>query len=367
VVSGATLLLGLLFAPLRQSLQRLIDRRFFPERTVVRQQLVDLASDLPAKGKLPLMGQHLVERLPEIFDVRTATLLLATPDTGHLVTLASTAFDLEEQFDQSFLLAPDDPGIQLLRRSARPLVASLPAARSASMAQRLRRLGAELAVPLLSQEKMIGLLLLGEKSDGRPYTAEELELLSLLGHHVATVFENARLFQSATYEGLTGLLRREAILEQLDRELQRAARYRRPLSLALADLDHFKSINDRYGHLVGDLMLKRTSQAVALALRTTDTVGRFGGEEFLVVLPETDLAGAQVVAEKLREVVEEMRVELEDGDVLTITMSIGLAAVQEGDRAGAKSARELLIEADRALYRAKAAGRNRIEPPVGAP
>jgi diguanylate cyclase (GGDEF)-like protein len=85
-----------------------------------------------------------------------------------------------------------------------------------------------------------------------------------------------------------------------------------------------------------------------------------------VVLPETDLAGAQVVAEKLREVVEEMRVELEDGDVLTITMSIGLASAQEGDRTGAKSARELLTEADRALYRAKAAGRNRVEPPAGA-
>ncbi|QQR74680.1 MAG: diguanylate cyclase [Holophagales bacterium] len=362
VVSGATLLLGLMFAPLRQSLQRLIDRRFFPERTALRQRLVDLASGLPARGKLPLMGQHLVGRLPEIFDVRTATLLLATPETGHMVTLASTAFDLEEQFDQSFLLAPDDAGIQMLRRSARPLVASLPAARSATMAQRLRRLGAELAVPLISQETMVGLLLLGEKTDGRPYTAEELELLSLLGHHVATVFENARLFESATYEGLTGLLRREAILDQLERELQRAARYRRPLSIALADLDHFKSINDRHGHLVGDLVLKRTAQAVALALRATDTVGRFGGEEFLVVLPETDLTGASAVAEKLREVVEELQIELEDGEVLGVTTSIGLASVPDAERPGLKSARDLLVEADRALYRAKAEGRNRIEP-----
>lgn len=361
VIGGATLLLGLLFAPLRQALQRLIDRRFFPERTAVRQRLVDLAQELPALGKLPLMGRHLVGRLTGIFGIRSATLLLATPQGEHLVTLASTLVDFEEQLDQSFLLSPDDPGVQLLRRSARPLPAHQPAARSASMAQRLHRLGAELTVPLLAQQKLVGLLLLGEKSDVRPFTGEELELLNLLGHHVATIFENARLFESATFEGLTGILRREAILEQLDRELQRALRYRRPLALALADLDHFKAVNDRHGHLAGDLLLKRAAQALASPLRSTDAVGRFGGEEFLVVLPETDLAGAAVVAEKLRQVVEELAVALEDGTVLRITVSIGLAAVDPRAE-WSPSALELLGEADKALYRAKADGRNRVEP-----
>ena len=361
VIGGATLLLGLLFAPLRQALQRLIDRRFFPERTAVRQRLVDLAQELPALGKLPLMGRHLVGRLTGIFGIRSATLLLATPQGEHLVTLASTLVDFEEQLDQSFLLSPDDPGVQLLRRSARPLPAQQPAARSASMAQRLHRLGAELTVPLLAQEKLVGLLLLGEKSDERPFTGEELELLNLLGHHVATVFENARLFESATFEGLTGILRREAILEQLDRELQRALRHRRPLALALADLDHFKAVNDRHGHLAGDLLLKRAAQALASPLRSTDAVGRFGGEEFLIVLPETDLAGAAVVAEKLRQTVEELAVALEDGTVLRVTVSIGLAAVDPA-APWSPSALELLGEADRALYRAKAAGRNRVEP-----
>lgn len=363
VIGGATLLLGLLFAPLRQALQRLIDRRFFPERTAVRQRLVDLAQELPALGKLPLMGRHLVGRLTGIFGIRSATLLLATPQGEHLVTLASTLVDFEEQLDQSFLLSPDDPGIQLLRRLARPLPAQQPAARSASMAQRLHQLGAELTVPLIAREKLVGLLLLSEKSDERQFTGEELELLNLLGHHVATVFENARLFESATFEGLTGILRREAILEELERELQRALRYRRPLALALADLDHFKEVNDRHGHLAGDLLLKRAAQALASPLRSTDAVGRFGGEEFLVVLPETDLAGAAVVAEKLRQVVEALAVTLEDGSVLRITVSIGLAAV-DPQAEWSPSALELLGEADKALYRAKGAGRNRVEPAV---
>ena len=360
VIAGATLLLGLLFAPLRQALQRLIDRRFFPERSAVRQRLVALARELPALGKLPLMGRHLVGQLTGIFGIDSASLLIATPQGQQLVTLASTLVDFEEQFDQSFLLSPDDPGIQLLCRAARPLPARQPAAHSASMAQRLHRLDAELTAPLLAQQRLVGLLLLGEKRDQRPFTSEELELLNLLSHHVATVFENARLFESATFEGLTGILRREAILEELDRELNRALRYHRPLALALADLDHFKAVNDRHGHLAGDLLLKRAAQALAAPLRATDAVGRFGGEEFLVVLPETDLAGAVAVAEKLRQTVADLAVELDDGTLLKVTVSIGLAAV-DAEAEWSPTALELLAEADRALYRAKGAGRNRVE------
>src|SRR3954452_9731105 len=151
---------------------------------------------------------------------------------------------------------------------------------------------------------MIGLLMVGRKEGARAWPAEELDLLNLLAHHVATVFENARLFESATYEGLTGLLRREAILEQLDRELERAQRYGRPLTIAMADLDHFKEVNDRQGHLAGDALLKRISQVASTGLRSTDWMGRYGGEEFLLVLPETGMAGACGVAEKIRALVQ---------------------------------------------------------------
>lgn len=361
VISGATLLLGLLFSPLRQALQRLIDRRFVPERLAVRRRLVALASELPALGKLPRMGQHLVASLGEIFGVRSATLLLATPQGEHLVTLASTQINFEEQLDQSFLLSPEDPGVVAVKRGRRPLAVDQVAERSASFRQRLHALEAELVVPVMNHERLVGLLLLGAKSDRQPFTAEELELLSLLGHHVATVFENARLFESATYESLTGLLRRETILEQLERELARAQRYRRPLAIALADLDHFKSINDRFGHLAGDLMLKRAAQTLSLALRSTDYVGRFGGEEFLVILPETDLEGAHAVAEKLRQVIEDLAVESEDGEPLTVTVSIGLAATDELPD-GRATPRDLIAAADRQLYDAKARGRNRVAP-----
>jgi diguanylate cyclase (GGDEF)-like protein len=171
------------------------------------------------------------------------------------------------------------------------------------------------------------------------------------------VFENARLFQSATYEGLTGLLRREAVLEQLDRELERAARYGRPLAVAMADLDHFKRVNDRHGHLAGDALLRQVSQVLSGSLRSTDWIGRYGGEEFLLVLPETGLAGAAAFAEKIRGRVEEMSVPVEDGPPIRATVSIGLAAL-DGERK--LTARDLIGEADRALYEAKNGGRNRV-------
>jgi diguanylate cyclase (GGDEF)-like protein len=368
VVAAATLLLGLLFSPLRRALQRLIDRRFFPERHALRRRLTGLAGELPALGKLPRMGEHLVARLSEIFGVRSVSLLIADPRSAHLGVLASTRPRLEDDLDRSFLLASDDPGIQALRRSGRPQPAPVLARRSSSLGQRLGWLGAALVVPLTSQRELVGLLALGEKASGRGYVAEEIELLDLVSHHVATVFENARLFESATYEGLTGLLRREAILEQLQRELARAQRYDRPLTVGLADLDHFKEVNDRWGHLAGDALLKRVAQAMSGVVRGSDAIGRYGGEEFLLVLPETPLAAARVVAEKMRGVVAEARVQMEDGAMAEVTVSIGLASREElegaaaGRRGSPTGVRELIAAADLALYNAKRAGRNRIHP-----
>jgi diguanylate cyclase (GGDEF)-like protein len=361
-VAGATLLLGLLFAPLRRALHRVIDRRFFPERYALRQELIALAGELPALGKLPRMGKHLVERLASIFQARSATLLIANPETGLLSVLASMRGALET----GVLLPLDDPGIDHLRRAGRPLPVEQLAFRSPAFAHH----GPEpdgLAVPLLSQERLIGILVVGRKEGSRrTWPAEELDLMSLLAHHVATVFENARLFESATYEELTGLLRREAILEQLDRELERAARYGRPLTIAMADLDHFKDVNDRHGHLAGDSLLRRMSQILAGGLRSTDWIGRYGGEEFLLVLPETGMEGAAALAEKIRDRVQGTLVPLDDGTPVHVTVSIGLASLDDlaGPGPGKVTGRDLIAAADRSLYAAKHAGRNRVFPRV---
>ena len=369
-IAAATLVLGLLFAPLLRALERVLDRRLRPERHALRARLIALASELPALGKLPLMGDHLAERIIGIFGARSVVILLGDPGIELLGVLAARGARAEE-LDRSLLAPLRDPALDALRRSRRPVpVASLAASLPASGGTLLDRLGpleAELLVPLVSQERLVGLLVLGPRAEGGSYRGEEIELLDLLSHHVAQVFENARLFESATYESLTGLLRREAILERLSAELQRALRHDRPLVVGLADLDHFKEVNDRFGHLAGDSLLRRIAEALRASLRDSDRVGRYGGEEFLLVLPETNLAGAEVVAEKTRQAVAAVRLVMPDGSEVSVTISIGLASLDDlRDQRAALAPREFIAAADAALYRAKRAGRNRVHTLVTA-
>ncbi|HKI87034.1 MAG TPA: diguanylate cyclase [Thermoanaerobaculia bacterium] len=366
VIAIASLAVGLLFAPFRRSLQRLIDRRFFPERNALRRRLTELAGELPARGQLPSMAQHLIESVVEIFALRGATLLITEPSSGVVMSLASHGSTRRPSSERPFLVPLDDPGVEFLRQSHSAVAERAISARNSSLGQRMVELGAVVATPLLAHNKLVGALLIGPKVSGVQPNAEEIELLQLLSRHAATVFENVRLFQSATYEGLTGLLRREAILEKLDLELRRALRYHRPLTVGIADLDRFKQVNDRFGHLAGDLVLKRVAQTLSSSLRTSDLLGRLGGEEFLFLLPETDLVDSMPVAEKLRFAVENLCVELDEGEVVEVTISIGLASVSELPAEPPATASDLMAAADRSLYRAKTTGRNRIEPQTAA-
>ncbi len=363
VVGGATLVTGLLFAPLRQRLQNLIDRRFFPHRDALRQRLIALAGELPTKARLPAMGRHLVDSLCAIFGTRSATLLLAHQDDGPLVTVAGVR-------DERSLVSPPlfvprrDPGVERVVAASQPISVERLAAGRGSFARLLRLVDGALVAPLLHQEQLVGVLILGPKSNGRSFPGDEVEMLALLAHHVAAVLENARLFEAVTDDGLTGLLRREAILERLNLELQRASRYQRPLAVGMLDLDHFKQVNDLHGHLAGDGLLRAVAQALKTALRSTDTIGRYGGEEFLIVLPETDLEGARQVADKLRRAVAAVEVEADDGARMRTTLSTGLASLWETPRLGT-GPQALIAAADQALYRAKSAGRNRVEAAAG--
>ncbi|MCB1057599.1 MAG: diguanylate cyclase, partial [Acidobacteria bacterium] len=281
IASGLSLVLGLLFFPLRSTLQAMVERRFFPERIELRRQLTDLAGDLAGEGKVPAMASALVHRLVDILRLESATLLLAEPRNGLVHFAASTLLRQGANFEETFLLASDDAGLQALVSAQVPMTASSLAGLSAPLGQRLSAYEVEMVVPLVNRDHLVGVLLLGPKAGGRRFLGEEVDLMGLFSHHVASTLENARLFESVTIESLTGLLRREATLELLEKELHRALRYRRPLSVAMLDLDHFKAINDRYGHLVGDALLKRIASTLDGQIRSTDFLGRYGGEEFL--------------------------------------------------------------------------------------
>jgi diguanylate cyclase (GGDEF)-like protein len=185
----------------------------------------------------------------------------------------------------------------------------------------------------------------------KPFNAHELRVRIRAGRRILDLQDALR--QQATHDGLTGLLNRNSILERLDQELARAARAAEPVSLLMVDLDRFKSINDAHGHLAGDAVLRETARLLQAASRTYDAIGRYGGEEFLVVLPGCGTADAERQAERLREAIASGSFPFEGG-ALQVTASFGLTCTDT------TPARHLVRIADEALYEAKAAGRNRV-------
>ncbi len=163
----------------------------------------------------------------------------------------------------------------------------------------------------------------------------------------------------ATIDALTGCLNRRALMERLERELNRVSRYQTEFSVLMIDLDRFKDVNDSRGHLVGDSMLRQIGDLLRTEVRSVDLAARYGGEEFVIVLPETDAEGALIFAERLRKRV--MQTNFADtGDPLNITVSIGVASA--GPQSDVPTPDSLIARADAALYRAKNEGRNRVCP-----
>lgn len=162
------------------------------------------------------------------------------------------------------------------------------------------------------------------------------------------------LRKMAAVDGMTGLFNRRHFNSLAATEWERFRRYRRPLAILMLDIDFFKSINDRYGHGVGDRVLIQVANACRDQQRKSDIAARLGGEEFALLLPETNLQAAIIVAERLRDTVSRNVLALPDGDI-SVTISVGVSAAREGI-----ALEDMLSEADRALYEAKGSGRNRV-------
>jgi diguanylate cyclase (GGDEF)-like protein len=186
-----------------------------------------------------------------------------------------------------------------------------------------------------------------------------MRLAEWLSSQAAIALENARLHdivqQQALTDELTGLVNRRRFLAALQSEIGRAQRVGAPLSVILADLDDFKLINDRFGHHAGDEVLQAFADLVRAYGRDVDIAGRLGGEEFALLLPETDVAGAAAGAERLCRSLAQLRIWLGEGREVSVTASFGVAELGAG-----QSSNELLRAADTALYRAKEEGKNSV-------
>jgi two-component system, cell cycle response regulator len=215
-----------------------------------------------------------------------------------------------------------------------------------------------LVLPLLVHERALGTLVLGSRRKGA-FGDSVRPTLEVLASHVAVSLANARMLarleEMATLDGLTGLYNKRAVTEIGGQKLKSAKRFQKPLSLLVCDIDHFKKVNDTYGHDVGDVVIKGFADVLKRVKRDTDAVGRFGGEEFVIVCEETDEGGAQLLAERIRTELAAVKFHSELG-TLQVTCSIGVAPFPV---AGA-SWEQLFKATDEALYASKRGGRNRV-------
>ncbi len=196
----------------------------------------------------------------------------------------------------------------------------------------------------------------------KPFSTQELRVRLRAGRRILDLQEQLlqaqdALREQATHDGLTGLWNRTSILEILEKEAARTTREGTPLALLMADLDYFKRINDTYGHPAGDTVLRESARRLRANVRTYDAIGRYGGEEFLVVLPGCDRSNGLIQAERLRQAVNSEPIRAAESDI-DVTCSLGLSWQ---DRWAAADSKALLQAADEALYNAKRAGRNRVE------
>ncbi len=217
-----------------------------------------------------------------------------------------------------------------------------------------------MCVPIMNKGNILGVLELVNKTTNAPFTRDDLDLVLRIVDHAAIAIERSALYQKMTElsltDDLTKLFNTRYLNRSLDLEISRASRHHTSLSLIFMDIDHFKHINDNYGHLVGSKLLVEMGQLLLKCLRTVDIVARYGGDEFVMVLPQTHPRSASQIAERVRRAIERNTFLKRDGYSFRITASFGVASYPES----AKSKEELLKLADDAMYRVKNQTRNGV-------
>ena len=215
--------------------------------------------------------------------------------------------------------------------------------------------------PLISENKLFGCIVT-KSMDGK-LNDKEVDYIEQLTNQVATTINRANVYaeilKHATLDALTGFYNKRQLEERLKQEVSSSRRQHLPLSVIMTDIDFFKSVNDTYGHAVGDLVLKTVSDVIRSQLREYDVAGRYGGEEFTILLPSACIKDACMVAERLRKAVERKIIDISkltpESKNISVTISLGVYQMQAEDEIS-----DLIIKADRALYEAKTSGRNRV-------
>jgi two-component system cell cycle response regulator len=338
-----------------------------------------LGETLSSTHDLPKLLAVVLEAAVQARRAKAGSLLLLTADRTALVRQATHGLQPRDPAER----IPVGQGVAgTVAATGRPMVLASPAGNGAAEPAAT----SQVSVPLLAQGRVLGVLSLYDREDGEPFTLADAEALTAFAVQAAVAIENVQLHAEAerlsVTDPLTGAWNYRYFERRFEQEIERSRRFGRVLALLMLDLDHFKSVNDRFGHQRGDEVLVEFAGRVTGSVRDIDTFARYGGEEFVLILPETNLEGGLAVAEKLRVAMHRRPFchGAEGGEVdggsgglkpsppenrgsgappeggVRLTVSIGLACFPEH----ATSPEELLRAADEALYEAKLQGRDRV-------
>jgi diguanylate cyclase (GGDEF)-like protein/PAS domain S-box-containing protein len=337
----------------RKQMEQAIQRRM-QQLEALREIMHQITSELELE---PLL-QAVLERAVSLLDATSGQIALYDSESDELEILACTCSG-HEGIRTRRAIAND--ATSLVIRTQQPLVIPDYQQQKDYLPQYAHLGGhALLLVPLPAKDQARGVLITGHDHPERSFSDDDVELLTLFAQQVTVALQNARLFTEvqrlATLDPLTELYNRRSFAELAQQTFEQARRYGYALSVIMLDIDHFKQVNDQFGHLAGDQMLQAVARQCLMALRTADVIGRYGGEEIVMVLPETNGEQARQVAERLRHSLSMAPIPTDRG-VATLTVSLGVASVSHIDGI---SLEQLIDLADQALYAAKQAGRNRV-------
>jgi diguanylate cyclase (GGDEF)-like protein len=349
---------------LRERLRTLTEEA--AKNEVILRKTQERELDLLKAESLPALLSVLVNGLGDSYALDAVTLVLVDPQHEIRHLLIGGGQRLEDFPDVFFVesLAGMAPPFATLQR---PWLGPYVGPDHQLIFPQGRPLRSVALIPLPRRERLTGTLNFGSLDPKRFTRHHATDFLAHLGSIAAVCLENAvnraRLLRSGMTDFLTGWHNRRYLHTRIKEELARAQRHSTPVACLMIDVDHFKQINDAYGHLAGDHVLRELAQRIDGQIRGSDTAARFGGDEFAILLPETTAVDATQLAERIRLIVCSTPVEVGPGRTHALSLSIGVAAVNPGrsDRDLKAIADGLLAEADAALYRAKAQGRGRVE------